>query len=113
MKKLSETPNDRLRRGIQACLDQKQTLRQIADRAGLKSYQILQHILKGDTEIPREIIPLSYAIGSTPEEIWFGEGKRSPYDPEILQLIDRFRTLSSDESASVRVTRKGNGGHNG
>ena len=94
MEKRSESPNDRLRRGIQACLDQGQTLREIADRAGITNYQTLQHILKGDTEVPREIIPLSYAIGCTPEEVWFGKGKKSPYDPEILQLIDRFRAVS-------------------
>lgn len=94
MGKRPETPNDRLRRGIQACLDQGQTLREIAGRAGITNYQTLQHIIKGDTEVPREIIPLSYAIGCTPEEIWFGKGKKSPYDPEILRLIDQFRTLS-------------------
>lgn len=85
-KGIDVTPNQRLKQKIEDLLNEGKTLRSIATKCGCR-YQTLQHILKDNVSIPREIIPISYGLGLSPDEVWYG----TVIDPDITRIVDRLK----------------------
>ncbi len=83
---MDKTPNQRLKERIETLMAEGQTLKDIAAAAGVK-YQTIGQILKGQVGVPREIIPMSYGLGMTPEEVWYG----TSIDPLEQDIMKRLR----------------------
>lgn len=83
---MEKTPNQRLKERINKLLAEGKSLKDIAADAGVK-YQTIGHILKGQTDVPRDIIPISYGLGMTPEEVWYG----TTIDPLEQGIMARLR----------------------
>ncbi len=83
------TPNERLKARILEFRDKGMTWNAIAKLCGPDvNYQTIQNIVDKNTT-PKEIIPISYGLGLTPESVWYGEDTRpeSIHDSLVKLLL--------------------------
>ena len=82
---MGKTPNQRLKERIETLLAGGKKLNEVAAMAGCK-YQTIGQIMKGDVAVPRDIIPISYGLGLTPEFVWYGTAI-DPLEQDIMRQL--------------------------